>query len=63
MIIIKTEGKKIESVLKEYRKKVDRTCQLKELRERKNFKKKSSIRREVINRAKHNQQINDKKIR
>jgi ribosomal protein S21 len=63
MIIIKTEGKRIESVLKEYRQKVDRTCQLKELRERKNFKKKSSIRREVINRAKHNQQINDKKIR
>lgn len=64
MIIIKSEGKKIEGVLKEYRQKVDKTGQLKELRSRKNFEKKSSIRREEINRAKHRQRIqrDDKKI-
>jgi small subunit ribosomal protein S21 len=64
MIIIKSEGKKIEGVLKEYRQKVDKVGQLKELRNRKNFKKKSSLRREEIDRARHRQRIqkNDKKI-
>jgi small subunit ribosomal protein S21 len=64
MIIIKSEGKKIEGILKEYRQKVDKTGQLKELRSRKNFEKKSSIRREEIKRAKYRQRIqrDDKKI-
>ena len=64
MIIIKSEGKKIEGILKEYRQKVDKTGQLKELRSRKNFEKKSSIRRQDIKRAKYRQRIqrDDKKI-
>lgn len=53
MIIIPIGNKKIEYFLKEYRQKVDRLGTIKELKERKTFKKKSVKRREEINRAKY----------
>jgi small subunit ribosomal protein S21 len=53
MIIIPIGNKKIEYALKEYRQKVDRLGTIKELKERKTFKKKSVKRREEINRAKY----------
>jgi small subunit ribosomal protein S21 len=53
MIIIPIGNKKIEYALKEYRQKVDKLSTIKELKERKTFKKKSVKRREEINRAKY----------
>jgi len=62
MIIIEVGNRKIEHVLKEYRQKVDRVGIVKELKDRKRFKKKSLQRREEINRAKYRNKFNDKKI-
>ena len=62
MIIIEVGNRKIEYILKEYRQKVDKVGILKELRERKRFKKKSLQRREEVNRAKYRNRFNDKKI-
>lgn len=59
MIIIKTKGKRLEYALKEYRQKVDKIGTLRELRERRTFKKKSQRRREQINKAKYKNK-NDK---
>lgn len=53
MLIIKAKGKRIEYALKSYRQKVDKTGTLRELRERKRFKKKSQKRREEIGKAKY----------
>jgi small subunit ribosomal protein S21 len=53
MIIIPIGNKKIEYALKEYRQRVDKLSTIKELKERKTFKKKSVKRREEINRAKY----------
>ncbi len=53
MIIIKVKGKKIEYVLKEYRQKVDKLGILRELRDRREFKKKSTKKREQLNKAKY----------
>jgi small subunit ribosomal protein S21 len=53
MIVIPIGNKKIEYALKEYRQKVDKLSTIKELKERKTFKKKSVKRREEINRAKY----------
>lgn len=53
MIIIPIGNKKIEYALKEYRQKVDKLGTIKELRDRKTFKKKSIKRREELNRAKY----------
>jgi small subunit ribosomal protein S21 len=53
MIIIQIGNKKIEYALKEYRQRVDKLSTIKELKERKTFKKKSVKRREEINRAKY----------
>ena len=53
MLIIKTKGKRIEYALKAYRQKVDKTGTLRELRERKRFKKKSQKRREELGKAKY----------
>lgn len=53
MIIIKGEGKKIEWILKEYRKKVEKTQQLKRLRELQEFEKPSIQRRKEKQRAQH----------
>lgn len=53
MIIIKVKGKRIDYVLKEYRQKVDKLRLLKELRNRREFKKKSTKKREQLNKAKY----------
>lgn len=53
MIIIEVGNRKIEHILKEYRQKVDKVGIVKELKDRKRFKKKSLQRREEINKAKY----------
>ena len=53
MIIIDCKDKRIEWVLKKYRQKVDRTGQLDELRNRKEFEKPSVKRRKIKQRAQH----------
>jgi small subunit ribosomal protein S21 len=60
MLIVKVkDGEKIERALKRWKNKVRNTKQLKELRERKEFKKKSVKRRDQINKAKHVQKLKD----
>lgn len=60
MIIIKVDNKKgIERALKEYKSKVIRTRQSREIVNRKEFKKKSQKRREEINRAIYRQKLDD----
>ena len=58
MLIIKSKGRRIEYVLKEYRKKVERTKLMKECRSRKEFEKPSTKKRRIKNKAKY---INNKK--
>ena len=53
MIIIKTKGKRLEYALKAYRQKVDKIGTLRELRDRKRFKKKSHKRSEQLSKAKY----------
>ena len=53
MIIIKTKGKRLEYALKAYRQKVDKIGILRELKERRTFKKKSQRRREQLSKAKY----------
>lgn len=62
MIVIKGEGKRIEWILKEYRKKVDRTQQLKRLRDLQEFEKPSVKRRKEKQRAQHRNKKNDSKL-
>lgn len=53
MIIIKCTGKRIDGALKEYRQKVDRTGQMKELKERREFEKPSVTNRKIKQRAQY----------
>jgi ribosomal protein S21 len=53
MIIIEVKNKKIESVLKTYRQRMDKHKIHEELRSRKTFISKSQKRREQLNRAKY----------
>lgn len=53
MIIIEVKGRRIETVLKQYRQKLNDIGTHKELRDRKTFKKKSIKRREQLNKAKY----------
>ncbi|CAB4174145.1 RpsU Ribosomal protein S21 [uncultured Caudovirales phage] len=53
MIIIKCTGKRIDGALKEYRQKVDRTGQMKELKERREFEKPSVKNRKIKQRAQY----------
>jgi small subunit ribosomal protein S21 len=62
MLLIKGEGKKIEWILKEYRKKVDKSQQLKRLRDLQEFVKPSIKRRKEKQRAKYNSKYNDSKL-
>jgi len=55
MLIVLIGKKKIEQVLKELRKKVERTKQTEKLRERKTYTKPSQRRRDEINAAKYKQ--------
>lgn len=60
MLIIKVSKKRgIEKALKEYKSKVIRTRQSREIVQRKEFKKKSQKRREEINRAIYRQKLYD----
>ena len=56
MLIVKVEGVGIEKALKTLKRKWDRTKTLRELRERKEFVKKSVKRRTEINKAKYVQE-------
>ena len=62
MIIIKCKGQRIESVLKTYRQKVDRTRQLVELKSRKEFEKPSVKRRKIKQRAQYKSRQNNVKL-
>jgi ribosomal protein S21 len=53
MIIVEVKNKKIESVLKTYRQRMDKYKIHDELRNRKTFISKSQKRREQLNRAKY----------
>jgi small subunit ribosomal protein S21 len=60
MLIIKVkEGEKIDRVLKRYKNKFNKTKVMQELRDRKNFKKKSVKRRDELNKAVYIQNIKD----
>jgi small subunit ribosomal protein S21 len=60
MLIIKVkEGEKIERALKRYKNKHRKTKVMNEVRDRKNFKKKSVKRREEKNKAIYIQKIKD----
>ena len=57
MLIIKINGDSIERALKTLKRKVDQTKQLRELRNRKEFTKKSVERRTEVNKARHIQSL------
>jgi small subunit ribosomal protein S21 len=59
MVIIKVGDKKIERVLKEYRQKLDRTRVHRELRDRKEYTKKSVKRREQMKLARYRNRKNE----
>ena len=60
MLIVKIEGKQtLEKDLKVLKKKWDKTKAMKELRERKEFTKKSVKNREVLNKATYRQKLKD----
>jgi small subunit ribosomal protein S21 len=56
MLIVKVEGVGIEKALKTLKRKWDKTKTLRELRERKEFVKKSVKRRAEVNKAKYVQE-------
>jgi small subunit ribosomal protein S21 len=57
MLIIEIKGDSIEKALKTLKRKVDQTKQLRELRNRKEFTKKSVERRTEVNKAKYIQSL------
>jgi len=60
MIIVPVkEGESIDRSLKKLKRKFEKTGVVKELRERQKFTKQSIKRREVVNKAKYIQQIQD----
>ena len=62
MIIIPVkEGENIDKALKKYKRKFEKTGVMRELRERKAFKKPSIRRREVVNKAVYVQALNANK--
>lgn len=62
MIIVKIEkGINLERALKLYKSKIIKTRQSSELNERKEFEKKSVLRRKEILKAKYKQQLNSNK--
>lgn len=61
MLIIKVDNKKgIERALKEYKSKVIKTRQSRELSQRKEFKNKSQEKRDIMNKAVYRQKLFDK---
>jgi len=61
MIIIKGDGKRIEYMVKEYRQKVNKIGQLKELRDRREYKKKTTRKREQRKHAIYKNKLNGNK--
>lgn len=60
MLIVKVDSKKgIERALKEYKSKVIKTRQSRELNNRKEFKNKSQERRDIMNKAIYRQKMYD----
>lgn len=58
MLIVQVkEGEPIEKTLKKFKKKVEKTGLIRQLRERQKFTKPSVVRREEIIRAKYRQQL------
>ena len=60
--IIIGKGESLEKALKRYKHKVIKTKQIEELRARQEFVKKTTLKREQINKAKYKQQIAQKDI-
>lgn len=58
MIIIKGEGKRIDYMIKEYRKKIRNIGMVSELRNRKEYKKKTTIKRENLKNAIYKNKLN-----
>ena len=54
------EGESIDRVLKRYKRKVRKVKQMNQLREKKNYTKKSTKRRETIKKARYKQQYLNK---
>ncbi len=61
MIIIKGEGKRIDYMIKEYRKKLSRVGTVSELRNRKEYKKKTTRKRENLKKAIYKNKLNGSK--
>jgi small subunit ribosomal protein S21 len=58
MIIIKGEGKRIDYMIKEYRKKIRNIGMMSELRDRKEYKKKTTRKRENLKNAIYKNKLN-----
>jgi len=58
MIIIKGEGKRIDYMIKEYRKKIRNIGMVSELRDRKEYKKKTTRKRENLKNAIYKNKLN-----
>ena len=61
MIIIKGEGKRIDYMIKEYRQKFNKIGTLSELRQRKEYKKKTTRKRENLKKAIYINKLNGSK--
>ena len=63
MIIIPVkEGENIDRALKKFKRKFEKTGAMRELRSRKNFTKKSVVRREVIKKAVYRRKLQEEEI-
>jgi small subunit ribosomal protein S21 len=60
--IIIGKGESLEKALKRYKHKVIKTKQIEELRARQEFVKKTTLKRELLKKAKYKQQIAQKNI-
>ena len=58
MIIIKGEGKRIDYMIKEYKKKIRNIGMVSELRDRKEYKKKTTRKRENLKNAIYKNKLN-----
>ena len=59
MLIIKVDNNNIEKALKQYKRKVNKTKQTQELRERQEFTKPSVLKRGQVKKAKYIQSVKD----
>ena len=60
MLIIDIKGGNIEGALKQYKKKVQSTKQIEELRKRQEYVKKTTVKREKMKKAKYKQAMMNK---